>query len=1352
MKNNLSHPTRLPGCDPGSCQQPPQLFTRLRILILALALGLGFSAEKADAASLNITTKTLPNATNGIPYSQTLSATGGQPPYTWVVAAGGLPDGLSLGASTGIVGGTPAASGTWEFNYPFQAYIEVTDSHGATAARSYGMSLLPPPAAPPSTPTYTLTVVNGSGGGTKASGATATITANAAPAGEVFSGWTGATVANASSSSTTLVMPAANTTVTATYKAQVQPLAIVPTNLPPAMVGTPYDQALIATGGVPPYTWAVLAGGLPQGITLDPTNGVISGIETDSAAWIFNYTNDAYIGVTDSVGSVAAMTFEIAVVPSTNVTYPLTVNSGSGSGSYVANTPVTITANPPQTGWVFLGWTGAAVANAQSATTTLVMPPAATTVTATYSNTAPQFALTVASGTGSGSYGVGTTVTITANAAPANEAFSGWTGATVANAQAASTTLVMPAANTTVTASYAVLPPPGPTYSLTVVNGAGSGSYQAGTVVTISGNQAPAGQVFQAWVGASVANSSAVSTTLVMPANAVTVTAIYGATANPPATIPFPVASHPRLWITTNDIPKLQSWAVASNPIYEQGILPLLWKVISDYQTAFFPGGVTNNPYPDLGDTQGYQGLLTEQEAYVLALHSLIDPNPTNRIQYAQYARNLIMVAMNQAALGPLSGAPFRDPLFPTYNRANEASEGWPLVVDWIYNATNAQGNPILTAQDKATIRTVFMLWATECLNASTTGGDHPSPVGTINNVALIPGGNAYRMAANNYYNGHARLLTLMALAIDPADDPPVDPSLPVSVIGNSLRSYIADATGAWLYQQYAMFGDPASVCAAYGLPTNSSVGLASGGLPPEGMLYGHSMVAIIGELLALKTAGFADPTLSGPQVALANNPPLWDKYVRGMISSLVPLQQIPASETWNGLVYEYASYGDILRMFATPDMMMPFGLLGVLDQKNGDTSRLNAERWFLINAVQGGAPQLLTRIQDPWTWGVQDGLFAFLLLDPNATTTDPRPAYSTSFYDPGAGRLVDRTDWTPSATMFDFRSSWQSINHQQADAGLFELYRNGEWLTKSVANYDNNVYGLTSPYHNSLGLENWCANGFPANLGWWEPLFWTNGSSWQLGDSAGDPVTISSVQTAYDYLYTDMTELYNRPSPWSPANAALDILHASRSIIWLKPDYIVVYDRDTSQHPGFKTFNLALTTQPVVNGNVITSTTPGGQNLHITPLLPANSAYSASSIVGLMNPIADLEPSTSLITLQDPTDPTDTRFLHVLQGTDAGGAATPATLFHQTSGTLMDGALFATNAVLFVVDSTVLFNGVTYTTPSTATNHYVTGLVPGAFYSVASAATVGGVAVTITPSGATGYQADAAGVLQLSF
>jgi len=46
---------------------------------------------------------------------------------------------------------------------------------------------------------------------------------------------------------------------------------------------------------------------------------------------------------------------------------------------------------------------------------------------------------------------------------------------------------------------------------------------------------------------------------------------------------------------------------------------------------------------------------------------------------------------------------------------------------------------------------------------------------------------------------------------------------------------------------------------------------------------------------------------------------------------------------------------------------------------------------------------------------------------------------------------------------MFDFRCSWISINHQQADANQFEFYRKGEWLTKGVANYDNNAVGLTT-------------------------------------------------------------------------------------------------------------------------------------------------------------------------------------------------------------------------------------------------------------------------------------------------
>ena len=170
-------------------------------------------------------------------------------------------------------------------------------------------------------------------------------------------------------------------------------------------------------------------------------------------------------------------------------------------------------------------------------------------------------------------------------------------------------------------------------------------------------------------------------------------------------------------------------------------------------------------------------------------------------------------------------------------------------------------------------------------------------------------------------------------------------------------------------------------------------------------------------------------------------------------------------------------SYGDVLRLWITPDFMQPFALLGALDQQIGDNSRLNAERWFITNATQGGSSYLMQRITAPWAF--QESILYFLLLDPKAAaSTDPRPAYPLAFYDAPQGRLVEHTDLVPNATLFDYRASWISINHQQADANQFEFYRNGEWLTKEVSNYDNNSFGLTSPYHNTISLKNYCGTG----------------------------------------------------------------------------------------------------------------------------------------------------------------------------------------------------------------------------------------------------------------------------------
>ena len=69
-----------------------------------------------------------------------------------------------------------------------------------------------------------------------------------------------------------------------------------------------------------------------------------------------------------------------------------------------------------------------------------------------------------------------------------------------------------------------------PTYAVTVTNGTGGGNYAAGATVSITAGTPPAGQQFKNWTAnpaVTFANANSASTTFVMPANAVTVTAVF---------------------------------------------------------------------------------------------------------------------------------------------------------------------------------------------------------------------------------------------------------------------------------------------------------------------------------------------------------------------------------------------------------------------------------------------------------------------------------------------------------------------------------------------------------------------------------------------------------------------------------------------------------------------------------------------------------------------------------------------------------------------------------------------------------------------------------------------------------
>jgi large repetitive protein len=79
-----------------------------------------------------------PTAQLNTPYSNTLTASGGTPPYAWSVGSGSLPLGITLGASSGVLAGSPTTVGTSTFT------VTVTDADNQTAAQATTLSVASP--------------------------------------------------------------------------------------------------------------------------------------------------------------------------------------------------------------------------------------------------------------------------------------------------------------------------------------------------------------------------------------------------------------------------------------------------------------------------------------------------------------------------------------------------------------------------------------------------------------------------------------------------------------------------------------------------------------------------------------------------------------------------------------------------------------------------------------------------------------------------------------------------------------------------------------------------------------------------------------------------------------------------------------------------------------------------------------------------------------------------------------------------------------------------------------------------------------------------------------------------------
>jgi len=89
-----------------------------------------------SGGALALACPTLIEITAGVPYSYTYVATGGTAPYTFSIASGALPTGLTLNASTGVLSGTVLTPGSYSFG------VQVTDALGVVAFCGWAAEVL----------------------------------------------------------------------------------------------------------------------------------------------------------------------------------------------------------------------------------------------------------------------------------------------------------------------------------------------------------------------------------------------------------------------------------------------------------------------------------------------------------------------------------------------------------------------------------------------------------------------------------------------------------------------------------------------------------------------------------------------------------------------------------------------------------------------------------------------------------------------------------------------------------------------------------------------------------------------------------------------------------------------------------------------------------------------------------------------------------------------------------------------------------------------------------------------------------------------------------------------------------